>query len=699
MTRIGLALSGGGFRATLYHLGLIRALRDAGELGNVTDIASVSGGSILAAHVALNWDRYTGDDAAFAAAAGEIVRFVQFDIRNHIVRRMPILFARRLLARLIRRDMRHLSPNTIMEHYYRKLLYGDKCLYELPDTPRLHILTTNVSDGVLSIFNKDGLFVQIRGGEDQPTADPLPNFQRITSRIAALPRVVAASAAFPGFFPPVEISAADLGARDGQFPTESFTDGGVYDNLGIRALAWLRRQGREFDHVLVSDAGKPFQILADRSIGIIAQSIRASDILWDRVWQLEREHLGRTEDCVFVPITELVHPEDDPTAQHMVVQSEVCSIRTDLDRFSSAEINALVRHGYEVTRKIARRIGLMPRDRSSTDPAPWGPMADAPSAAAADGPAPPDGGQRAAPATLLARSLRCSSRRRVFSTLLDPKDWTSYLYLALAVLLFIALPTSVYRLHRHATRLASVIDSIAEGDPDIRQILDLFENRTSVRWQDSAVEDVAALGPDTQDGIEVLSQSRTVDLRSWRPEAPPGRRGSVAIYDRATLRFADDYKGDGTVAFTRLLPIRASVLRQPAEQPQGRIRRLTTECDGESQLRCRAPHQIVFDLGHVPRGERITLQLLTVAEFPEGLIGHMPFHVTHQIELLNAWMLFPENHPYTSFQLVQYPEDGSSAPVQMNPRYTIDHPYGSLIGWSVIRPTQGLVYECRWKTD
>jgi hypothetical protein len=32
-------------------------------------------------------------------------------------------------------------------------------------------------------------------------------------------------------------------------------------------------------------------------------------------------------------------------------------------------------------------------------------------------------------------------------------------------------------------------------------------------------------------------------------------------------------------------------------------------------------------------------------------------------------------------------------------RYTIDHPYGRLIGWSVITPRQGTVYECRWTGD
>ena len=65
--KIGLALSGGGFRASLYHLGLVRFLRDAGILSQVSHITSVSGGSILAAHLVLNWDRYNGSPNDFDA--------------------------------------------------------------------------------------------------------------------------------------------------------------------------------------------------------------------------------------------------------------------------------------------------------------------------------------------------------------------------------------------------------------------------------------------------------------------------------------------------------------------------------------------------------------------------------------------------------------------------------------------------------
>ena len=85
--KIGLALSGGGFRASLYHLGLVRFLRDAGLLSQVSHITSVSGGSVLAAHLALNWSRYNGSPSDFEEAASELLSFVRLDVRYRIVRR------------------------------------------------------------------------------------------------------------------------------------------------------------------------------------------------------------------------------------------------------------------------------------------------------------------------------------------------------------------------------------------------------------------------------------------------------------------------------------------------------------------------------------------------------------------------------------------------------------------------------------
>src|SRR6478736_4598825 len=99
---IALCLSGGGLRATFFHLGVIRFLRDIrltglGErpvddpawnlLKNVTQISSVSGGSMIAAHLVLNWQSYTGTDEQYAAVEKELLAFGARDIRGRIVRR------------------------------------------------------------------------------------------------------------------------------------------------------------------------------------------------------------------------------------------------------------------------------------------------------------------------------------------------------------------------------------------------------------------------------------------------------------------------------------------------------------------------------------------------------------------------------------------------------------------------------------
>jgi predicted acylesterase/phospholipase RssA len=236
MHRIGLALSGGGFRATLFHLGMIRLLREANILPAVTHITSVSGGSVLGAHLVLNWHRYTGSLKEFDAAAAELIRFVQLDVRNRVVRRYPLSLGLRALRRLAFLGAnRQLTRTGLLEYHYQKYLYGDTCLFQLPKRPRLFILATNLSEGCLCAFTRDGLLMQRR----QPGRGF--RFDRIHTGLATVPMAVTASSAFPGFFPPLELQSQDVGADPGQFGRLAFTDGGVYDNLGVRMFRCLER--------------------------------------------------------------------------------------------------------------------------------------------------------------------------------------------------------------------------------------------------------------------------------------------------------------------------------------------------------------------------------------------------------------------------------------------------------------------------
>src|SRR4029453_6924404 len=144
MKKIGLALSGGGFRASLYHLGLVRFLRDADILPQVSHITSVSGGSIIAAHLALHWGRYTGSANEFEAAAAELLAFVRLDVRNRILRRFPLLLPLRVLPRVWGMSNRQMTRTGLLGYHYGQHLYGDTSLFQLPDSPRLHILATNL---------------------------------------------------------------------------------------------------------------------------------------------------------------------------------------------------------------------------------------------------------------------------------------------------------------------------------------------------------------------------------------------------------------------------------------------------------------------------------------------------------------------------------------------------------------------------
>jgi predicted acylesterase/phospholipase RssA len=662
---------------------VVRFLRDAGALQDVTDIASVSGGSILAAHLVLNWDRYNGDEESFANVASEVVKFVQFDLRNHIVRRLPMQLPLRLMAKLPFLEGRRFTSNALLERYYKEHLYGDRCIYELPEQPALHILTTNVSSGGLSVFNRRGLFIQLR--ED----DVGSNLLHIPGTMASIPMVVGASSAFPGFFPPVGINAADLGVRDGQFPTEYFTDGGVYDNLGLRAFSWLKQHGGSFRQILVSDAGKPFQILADASLGFVGQAIRASDILMDRVWQMELENFGSQEDFVFFPITRTVGPSEDPTALPLVVQKELATIRTDLDRFSAQEINTLAQHGYEVARTVCHQKATLGEVELPDSP-PWAPITDSDSTSPGFTAA---RSREPSVATRLSRRLRKSSRRRTLSAALDWRDWPSYVYVAVAFVLLFYLPLQVYQLYRKSQTQAEIISSVASGDPDIRQILNLARSDPTSDWSGEEIREKPQPAEVSHEGMEFLTHSRIYDLRQWHPhEESLDHQGYVYLRDRITLKLLESYDGDGRITIQFPTVIEDIEFRQPNDELRGIISRISESV--ELRGRKRTIYELEYDLSHVPREEPVTIEVELLLSHPRTTKASFVTHT--KTDLISVWVLFPPDRPYRTYSLVTYPVDGTAAPRMMNNRYAIDHPYGSLIGWSVVNPEEGHVYECRW---
>ena len=127
----------------------------------------------------------------------------------------------------------------------------------------------------------------------------------------------------------------------------------------------------------------------------------------------------------------------------------------------------------------------------------------------------------------------------MWSTLLDPRDWPSYLYVFAALVLFVYLPLQVYKLYEKAQIQATVIDAIASGDPDFRQILDLLDKDPTSDWATIEIGEKSEPTELDYSGLEILTHSRMLDLRKWNPdEASPDRQGRVLLRDRVTLKLS-----------------------------------------------------------------------------------------------------------------------------------------------------------------
>lgn len=231
---VGLCLSGGGFRAMLFHAGSLWRLNQAGYLSRLDRISSVSGGSIAAAALALNWEQL---EFGCDGVAGNFADLVVAALRRLASRTIDVPAV--LLGLLIPGQ----SINGRLARSYRRLL-GPSGLQALPQRPEFIFDATSLQSGDLWRFSRRG------EGDWRVGSRPAPDTE--------LARVVAASSAFPPVLSPARLTYAPGALQPGADPEVSeppyttavaLSDGGVYDNLGLEAVWSTCRQ------VLISDAG------------------------------------------------------------------------------------------------------------------------------------------------------------------------------------------------------------------------------------------------------------------------------------------------------------------------------------------------------------------------------------------------------------------------------------------------------------
>ena len=332
----GLALSGGGFRATLFHLGVIQHLREVGLLAGIRVISSVSGGSVVAAHLVLNWHRYTGPQADFEWAKADLVQFTRRDIRGRVVRRLPFCWLIRPLTRTLLRSHGNPQPSAtwLLSRYYNRWLFHGATLQELPPSPRLHILATNLTRGCLTSFGQTTIVHFPSERSEVPTP--------VEAGLTDVALAVTASSSYPALFPPLSLNHEDVGAKESTFERQFFTDAGVTDNLGVQAIDWADvGQG---ERVLVSDAGQSFVVPHYAGFGILKTALMAADLMMFRIRESALSPMRQADSRVL--LLSISDCDNLDGAAPVPVQQPLEALRTDLDAFSAIEAEELVRHGY-----------------------------------------------------------------------------------------------------------------------------------------------------------------------------------------------------------------------------------------------------------------------------------------------------------------------------------------------------------------
>src|SRR5260370_23913684 len=217
---MALCLSGGGYRAMLFHLGALWRLNEVGLLKSLIRVSSVSGGSITAGMLGLMWKKLQFDSSNTASNLSELVIDPIRRLADVTVDQGAILWGILLPRKTIADEV---------AQAYREHLFGTATLQDLPsddEGPRFVINATNVQTRVLWRFSKPFM------GDYRVGLIRNPQLE--------LSVAVAASSAFPPFLSPVSLklnpTAFDPTTK-GELQVEPYTsdviltDGGGYDNL------------------------------------------------------------------------------------------------------------------------------------------------------------------------------------------------------------------------------------------------------------------------------------------------------------------------------------------------------------------------------------------------------------------------------------------------------------------------------------
>lgn len=349
-----LTLSGGGVRAAVYQLGVLIFLQEQNRLKDVTEIVSVSGGSILSAHFALHWQRAISGTGNFQQVASELLTFTQSNVRDRVA--IPWLWSRlklRWRSPSLGRTARLLK---VYRSHFGKTTLGD---IANSNAPNIAIVATDTSRHERVAFTGEAILrfpIQTEGEDSSSRIVP------VVARGAELALAVTASSCFPPVFSPLHLEYNDLGLTFEEFKESMYlNDGGVITNLGLEVLMALRPLGW---------ANGTLTLIVDAERGQATRPgktpLANTDAAFAALSKKAREDAKRVLGvrCALARFTDRTSVSGDgwtaPGANGLAYRTEtaLAVYRTDLDCPSWDEIHALLLHGAYTSAKAM--TGVLP---------------------------------------------------------------------------------------------------------------------------------------------------------------------------------------------------------------------------------------------------------------------------------------------------------------------------------------------------
>lgn len=348
--KIGLAFSGGGYRAAAYHIGVLRTLHKLSILDKVDVISSVSGGSILAAYYALHLSEgYDYFEESFikklqhsvvlkvyiTGMALIIVTILLFLVLPFYIGAIANLLLILLAIAFFFFQYRLLPWNIFIEKQYIEHFFGEAMLKDLPEKPLVAINATEVETGTLFTFSRTKMSCYKYEYSKDAT--------RFKGKEFPISKAVMASSCVPHLFPPIRI---DEKYQEGKIlPNVILVDGGLYDNQGSHKLTQTNSTYfteycivSDADNTYITNAGsKNSLMLIMKTVNILMNRIRSMQSCLNMFSQLhpdcrfayvalkwdEKDEVER-----FVNNVKNGHVQDDILKSHRITDEMVADLKS-----------------------------------------------------------------------------------------------------------------------------------------------------------------------------------------------------------------------------------------------------------------------------------------------------------------------------------------------------------------------------------